>query len=79
MTGIPLYNLPQRQREVLHYIIRHIDDAGQSPTLDEIALACNMHRQHAHKIIDALEKKGRISRTKGAARSITIVVTGGNK
>ena len=73
MRGIPLYNLPARQREVLHCIIRHIDDKGQSPTVAEIADACKTTVQNIQAALEALEKKNRIRREKGAPRSITVV------
>lgn len=67
------YNLPEGQRRVLHFIMRNIEDKGESPTLDEIATEFEYTKQYAKKVLDALEKKGRIKRDKHQQRSITIV------
>lgn len=69
------YNLPETQRRVLHFIIRNIEEHSESPTLDEIGAALEMTKQNVHQAVCALEKKGRITRTPNAHRSITIVNT----
>jgi SOS-response transcriptional repressor LexA len=73
MVGIPLYNLPDGQRQVMHFIVREINDSGQSPTVAEISAACEMTPQHVNSILNNLEKRGRIKRVKHTSRSITIV------
>ena len=67
------YNLPDKQRQALHFIVRYIDEKGQSPTHSEIADALDILPQQAHTILNALEKKGKIKRNKGAHRSIEII------
>ena len=67
------YNLPENQRRVLHFIIRNIEDKGESPTHAEIAAAFDMSEQHVHNVLNALEKKGRIKRDKHQHRSITVI------
>lgn len=70
---VKLFNLPERQRQVLHAIIRSIEDKGQSPTYEEIAEACKIQKAHVQDVLDALEKKGRIKRIAGAHRSIEVI------
>lgn len=67
------YNLPTGQMRVLHFIERTIAENGQSPTLEEIATEFDYTKQYAKKVVDALEKKGRISRDKHQQRSITLI------
>lgn len=71
--GITFYNLPPRQRQVLHFIVRTIEDKQESPTLQEIADANNMQVAQAQQIVNALEAKGKIKTTPHAMRSIEIV------
>ncbi|TXH52781.1 MAG: winged helix-turn-helix transcriptional regulator [Desulfurellales bacterium] len=68
-----LSNLPQRQREVLHFIVREIEDKGQSPTQDEIAAGLGMVKGQVSACLDALENKGKIKRTRYGHRSIEVV------
>lgn len=68
-----LYNLPQRQREALHFIVQNIEQKQESPTTLEIADALGISIQQAHALLEALEEKKRIKRDKGKHRSITLV------
>lgn len=66
-------NLPQRQMEILHFIVRTIDDKKQSPTIKEIAEALDLKIPNVHSALDALEKKGKIKREKFCQRSIAVM------
>ena len=70
---VTLYNLPARQREVLHFIVRNIEDKQESPTVREIAMGLDMADQQVSTLLKALEEKGRIKRDKYKHRSITIL------
>lgn len=70
---VTLYNLPTRQREVLHFIIRNINDKEESPTLQEIADATKMKLSQVQQIIYALEAKKKISTTPHKSRSIVVI------
>lgn len=70
---VMLHNLPQRQREVLHFIVRNIEDKHESPTIDEIANGTKLKYQQVHEILNVLEEKKRIKRDKFKHRSITLV------
>ena len=67
------YNLPENQRRVLHFVIRNIEEKGESPTLEEIGQYLDMKKQTVHECLNSLEKKGRIKRDKYQHRSITII------
>ncbi len=65
--------LTDRQREVLDFIIRWIEEQGFPPTLQEIAerfrlASVNAARDH----LRALERKGYLRRRAGASRSLTL-------
>ncbi len=65
--------LTARQREVLDFIARWVDEKGFPPTLQEIAekfrlSSVNAVRDH----LRALERKGYLRRRAGASRSLTL-------
>ncbi len=65
--------LTRRQQQVYDFITRHIETAGTAPTLQEIA----SHLQISGNLgvlrhLEALERKGLISRSRGASRSIRL-------
>ncbi len=65
--------LTRRQQQVYDFITRHIETAGTAPTLQEIA----SHLQVSGNLgvirhLEALERKGLISRSRGASRSIRL-------
>ncbi len=68
-----LHNLPQRQREVLHFIIREIEEKDQSPTIKEIANHIGILEQQVHQCLKALKEKNRITWDKFKQRSITVI------
>lgn len=70
---VTFHNLPSRQRQVLHFIVRTIEDKQESPTLQEIADANDMKVAQAQQIVNALVEKGKIKTTPHAVRSIEIV------
>lgn len=70
---VNMANLPQRQREVLHYIVRHIEDKQESPMQGEIADALGISPALVSQCLDALEEKGKISRIKHKHRSIEVL------
>jgi len=71
--------LPTRQGQCLYAIIRHIDDTGVSPTLDEVATIMGrlnqslVTKQQVHLLVNALVEKGCIHRDPKKHRSITVV------
>ena len=68
-----MQNLTERQQEVLEIIRRHMTRNGQSPTVREIAKALGVSSTcTVQKHIEALEKKGCISKSKYGYRSIEL-------
>lgn len=67
-------NLTARQREVLSFLIRFIDERGYPPTVREIALYFGLKGPRSpKKRLDALEEKGYIRRNPGKSRAIEVV------
>jgi repressor LexA len=65
--------LTDRQREILDFIVRWVEEQGFPPTLQEIAgkfrfASVNAVRDH----LKALERKGYLRRRAGASRSLTL-------
>ena len=65
--------LTDRQREILDFIVRWVEEQGFPPTLQEIAgkfrlASANAARDH----LMALERKGYLRRRAGASRSLTL-------
>jgi repressor LexA len=65
--------LTDRQREILDFIVRWVEEHGFPPTLQEIAgkfrlASANAARDH----LRALERKGYLRRRAGASRSLTL-------
>lgn len=70
----PSAKIGKRQREVLQFIIRQLEDQGFPPTIREIGLACDLHSSstvHSHLV--ALERKGYIQRNKKRPRSLIVL------
>ena len=68
-----MQNLTERQQEVLEIIRRHMARNGQSPTVREIAKALGVRSTcTVQKHLEALEKKGCITRSKYGYRSIEL-------
>ena len=63
-----------RQKAVLEFISGYIEKSGYPPTFQEIADAFNIVSKHGVvRHLEALEKKGYITRSDTLARSIRIV------
>ena len=65
--------LTDRQREILDFVVRWVEEQGFPPTLQEIAskfrlASVNAVRDH----LKALERKGYLRRRPGASRSLTL-------
>jgi len=66
---------PEVLDAVFAFICQHNEQFGYSPNLREIAEATFMSRPNLYRYLDRLEAAGRIIRTPGVARGITIVKT----
>lgn len=68
-----MVDLTDRQRQVLNYISSFIDEHDYPPTLREISAEIGTSGTvSALRHLEALERKGRISRDVGSARGITL-------
>ncbi len=66
-------NLTERQQEVLEIIRRHMSRNGESPTVREIAKALGVRSTcTVQKHLEALEKKGCLTKSKYGYRSIEL-------
>ena len=65
--------LTEKQLAVLDFIRDFIHDRGISPTLDEMSQYFGVSKVTIYEHVNALEKKGAISKTPNMARSITLV------
>ena len=66
--------LTTRQREILNYLLEHLSRKGYPPTIREIREAFDLSSNRG--IVDhleALEKKGFITRKRGSSRAIEII------
>jgi repressor LexA len=69
-----LRGLTERQALVISLIEKHIEANGYAPTLRELAGAMGIASTYGVNChIAALEKKGRITRTKKTARSFRVL------
>ena len=67
-------NLTARQREVLSFLIRFLNERGYPPTVREIALHFGLKGPKSpKKRLDALEEKGYIRRRPGKSRALEVV------
>lgn len=65
--------LTKRQREILDYITRFVDEKGYSPSLMEIARHFRLSSvATVHKHVDNLKKKGYVTKTWNANRSLDL-------
>lgn len=65
--------LYKKQRAILEYIRKYIQDNGYSPTLQEIANAQGLSSlATVHEHLQALDKKGVIKRMQGSSRGIEV-------
>jgi repressor LexA len=66
--------LTARQREILSFLLRFLEERGYPPTVREIALHFGLKGPKSpKKRLDALEEKGYISRMPGKSRAIDVV------
>jgi repressor LexA len=65
--------LTEKQLAVLNFIRDFIRDRGIAPTLDEMSQYFRVSRITVHEHVNALEKKGALTKTRNMARSITLV------
>ena len=68
--------LTEKQLAVLTFIRDFIRDKGLSPTLDEMAQFFGVSKITIHEHVNALEKKGALTKTRNMARSIALVEPG---
>jgi len=72
---ISVKEITSRQREVLSMISGYVAEHGYSPTLREIVRAFGWHSTRvAMGHLDALERKGAITRQRRAARTIRVLL-----
>lgn len=70
--------LTERQREILNFVRDRISQRGSSPTLREIATHFKFSSPNAAKShLDALIRRGLISRTRAQARGIELTISAG--
>ena len=66
--------LTERQAEILDYIGAYVADHGYPPTFRELSSACGMGSPSgASRMLQALERKGYLTRTSGLSRGLTLV------
>ena len=66
--------LTGRQREILRFIVNHLDDPGYPPTLRDIMRNFNIaSTKGVSDHLRALQRKGRIRIAPGIARGITVL------
>jgi DNA-binding MarR family transcriptional regulator len=63
---------PQTLEDVFNFLCQYYRQFGYSPTMREVSEACYMSRPNMYRYLDRLEGQGRITRSSGIARSITI-------
>ena len=68
-----MQSITPKQHSVLRMVDRHIRRYGYAPSVREIASQTGRTVGAAHKILERLEERGRISRGKGQARSIEVL------
>lgn len=69
--------LYRKQRKILEFIRKYIEEHGHSPTLQEIASSQGLSSlATVHEHLQALNKKGVIKRSNGLARGIEVVPMG---
>ncbi len=65
-------NLTPKQRRIMELLAEYIDERGYSPTMDELADRAGLAKPTIQQYLQALERKGAISRTRYSHRSIEI-------
>ncbi len=74
MTGQlpPFYNMPAPQRAIMEFIVRNIQEKGESPTIQEIADETGREPPNVLKTLRVMERRGFIKREERAVRGITL-------
>jgi SOS-response transcriptional repressor LexA len=65
-------HIDQMLEKLYGFIQIYIHENGYSPSLREISDGCYLGRSTVLRYLDKLEAKGRITRTEGRARSISL-------
>src|SRR5258708_39835988 len=65
-------NISPRQKQILEYIERYITKNSYSPSLEEIAKHFKLAKSTIHQHVEALERKGYLSKVNYQARTIEI-------
>lgn len=69
----PQVGITPMQEQVLTYLTQWIEKQGSSPTMQEIADGLSRSRRSVEKSIEGLERRGRVTRERGLARSLAVV------
>jgi repressor LexA len=65
--------LTRKQDELFRFIVSYHEQHGVSPTFDEMKEAVGLRsKSNIHRLLEALEERGRIRRMPGLARAIII-------
>ncbi len=65
--------LSNKQKEVLEFLKKYLEENDQSPTISEIGLAVRLSsKASVHETLAALEKRGYVRRVAGAYRGIVL-------
>ena len=68
--------LTRKQNELFRFIISYFEQHGVSPSYDEMKDALGLSSKSSiHRLLEALEERGRIRRQPGRARAIVIQPT----
>lgn len=63
----------QKVEQVYDFIVLHLAEHGDPPTLRKIGAACRISKTASSRYLDRLEQQGRIIREPGVARGIRLV------
>lgn len=71
-----MIGLTQRQQQCLDFLRSYHKEKGIAPTMDEIAAHFGVVKSNVSRILDRLEERGRIRRSRRKARSIEFINPG---
>lgn len=67
------YSTTRQQKQLYDYIVSYLNEKGYSPSFDEMNDAMGLRSKSGiHRMVVALEERGKITRLHGRARSIVI-------
>lgn len=70
----PSFGLTAKQQELLKFIAERVADTGVPPSFDEMAAHVGLaSKAGVHRLVTALEERGRIRRMPNHARAIEII------